>query len=240
MLTKRETLRAMGIEVWSLRSGMTPANLDLANSDAASAKPSTPSSKKPSASSLTPIEALKAQVAPTGEDSVEAAQGQRRSTGVENSADQAADQTAHPSGDKSVPSFRYAMLHYDSVGVCISLPQESEVPRRLCDDLARLMGGDIKAVKFQELKWPMLSNSGIDQSLGAARQVVTEKFRLLPQKVIVIGADVGHCFQPVQDLAHMTHGRFGAQAYFLIDSADALISSSETKRRLMMALLAWR
>ena len=138
-----------------------------------------------------------------------------------------------------LPEFMLALLHYETVGLCLSLGAESELPRRFCDDVARTMGGNIESLRFQLLKWPMLSTSGIDQSINAAREVVTQKFRQMPSKVLVFGDDVGDYYNPLRDLAPMSVGAVGAQTFLKVPSLKELLGSGSSKRELMLAMHHW-
>ena len=79
-------------------------------------------------------------------------------------------QTEEALAGAPLPKFLLALFHYETVCICLSLDGESELPRRFCDDVARTMGGNIESLRFQLLKWPMLSTPGIDQSIKAARK----------------------------------------------------------------------
>jgi len=138
-----------------------------------------------------------------------------------------------------LPEFMLALLHYETVGLCLSLGAESELPRRFCDDVARTMGGNIESLRYQLLKWPMLSTSGIDQSINAAREVVTQKFRQMPSKVLVFGDDVGDYYNPLRDLAPMSTGAVGAQTFLRVPSLTELLGSGSSKRELMLAMHHW-
>jgi hypothetical protein len=148
-------------------------------------------------------------------------------------------QTEEALAGTPLPEFILALFHYETVGICLSLGAESELPRRFCDDVARTMGGNIESLRFQLLKWPMLSTSGIDQSINAAREVVTQKFRQMPSKVLVFGDDVGDYYNPLRDLAPMSVGAVGAQAFLKVPSLKKLLESGSSKRELMLAMLYW-
>jgi len=141
---------------------------------------------------------------------------------------------------KKTPEFMLALFHYETIGICLSLRAESELPRRFCDDLARAMGGNIESVRYQLLKWPMLSTSGIDQSIKAAREVVTQKFRQMPSRVLVFGQDVGEYYNPLRDLAPMSVGAVGAQTFLMVPSLKDLLGSGSAKRELMLVMQHWR
>ena len=132
------------------------------------------------------------------------------------------------------------MLHYGSLGICLSLPEEVDLPRRFCDDIARVMTADIKALKFQIVEWPMLDTSGINQSIDAARQVVAQKFGALPAQVIVIGADVAEYFRPLEKVSDDAPVLVGRQSYLLVPSLKELLGSAKRKRHLMTLLANWR
>ena len=138
-----------------------------------------------------------------------------------------------------LPEFILALFHYKTVGICLSLGAESELPRRFCDDVARIMGGNIESLRYQLLKWPMLSTSGIDQSITAAREVVTQKFRQMPSKVLVFGDDVGDYYNPLRDLAPMSVGAVGAQTFLKVPSLKELLGSGSSKRELMLTMHHW-
>ena len=144
-----------------------------------------------------------------------------------------------------VPRFSLAFFHYGSIGLCLSLNnEETRVPRRLCDDLARVMNGNIEAVRFHRLDWPMLSTTGIDQSINAAREVVTQKFSTLPARVIVIGRDVADYYEPLANVqAHLPGDaggqKIGGQSVMLIPSLEEFMTSAQAKRDLLPALYQW-
>ena len=85
----------------------------------------------------------------------------------------------------------------------------------------------------------MLSTSGIDQSINAAREVVTQKFRQMPSRVLVFGDDVGDYYNPLRDLAAMSVGAVGAQAFLKVPALKELLESGSSKRELMLAMLHW-
>ncbi len=125
-------------------------------------------------------------------------------------------QMSIPEAEPAIPRFRFAMLHYGSVGFCLSLTEGAELPRRFCDDVARVMAADLQALKFQIVEWPMLDTSGIDQSIDAARQVITQKFGVLPPKVIVVGADVAEYFGPLEKVGDDAPVLVGGHSYLLV------------------------
>jgi len=149
-------------------------------------------------------------------------------------------QVGDAASGKEIPEFMLALFHYETIGICLSLRAESELPRRFCDDVARAMGGNIKSVRYQLLKWPMLSTSGIDQSINAAREVVTQKFRQMPSRVLVFGKDVGEYYNPMRDLSPMSVGTVGAQTFLMVPSLKDLLGSGSAKRELMLVMQHWR
>lgn len=210
MLSRQQYLKAMGIDVWSIRpapGGLAVVQPTLAQGDPDLAVPATyPSMRNASVKSAV--------------------------TGAIIPADRPTKQ--------EVPEFRLALLHYGSIGICLSLGKTAELPRRFCDDIAGIMGGELKAARFHQLQWPMLSSRDIDQSISAAREVVTQKFRVLPSRVIVFGEDVGEYFNPLRDLPVLTPGSIGSQSFLLIPSLGDLMGSSAAKRELMATLCQWR
>ena len=138
------------------------------------------------------------------------------------------------------PKFTLAFFHYQEVAVCVSVnDMNGAVPRRLCDDMARYVGVDVAAVRFQQLEWPMLSTSGIDQSKQAARQVVTQKFSQLPERVIVLGKEVAEYYGPLEKLDGLEPMKIGKQSILLISEPRSLMTSSTLKKSLMLALSSW-
>ena len=150
------------------------------------------------------------------------------------------DQVSIPDGEPAIPRFRLAMLHYGSVGFCLSLAEGAEFPRRFCDDVARAMAADLGALKLQIVEWPMLDTSGIDQSIDAARQVVAQKFGVLPAKVIVVGVDVAEYFVPLEKFRDDAPVLVGGQSYLLVPSLTELLKSADKKRHLMTLLAVWQ
>ncbi len=149
-------------------------------------------------------------------------------------------QTGDAARGKQIPEFMLALFHYETIGICLSLGAESELPRRFCDDVARAMGGNIESVRYQLLKWPMLTTSGIDQSIDAAREVVTQKFRQMPARVLVFGDDVGEYYNPLRDMAPMSVGAVGVQTFLKVGSLKDLLGSGYAKHELMLAMQRWR
>ena len=150
------------------------------------------------------------------------------------------DQVSIPDGEPAIPRFRLAMLHYGSVGFCLSLAEGAELPRRFCDDVARAMAADPRALKLQIVEWPMLDTSGIDQSIDAARQVVAQKFGVLPAKVIVVGVDVAEYFVPLEKFRDDAPVLVGKQSYLVVPSLIELLKSADKKRHLMILLANWQ
>ena len=118
--------------------------------------------------------------------------------------------------------------------------EDQDLMRALISANERAMGGNIESVRYQLLKWPMLSTSGIDQSINAAREVVTQKFRQMPSRVLVFGDDVGEYYNPLRDLAPMSVGAVGAQTFLKIPSLKDFLASGSSKRELMLAMHHWR
>jgi len=210
VLSRQQYLKAMGIDVWSIRQapcGLAVAQPILPQGDPDLAVPATYQSMRNASAKS----AVAGAIIP---------------------ADRPIEQ--------EVPEFRLALLHYGSIGICLSLGKTAELPRRFCDDIAGIMGGDLKAARFHQLDWPMLSSRDIDQSISAAREVVTQKFRVLPSRVVVFGEDVGEYFIPLRDLPVLTPGAIGSQSFLLIPSLGDLMGSSAAKRELMATLYQWR
>ena len=168
-------------------------------------------------------------------EEVQSDQNVIKATPVENNAE---TEPTPPSPESHVPRFRIAFLHYESVGFCLSLAPEADLPRRFCDDLARVLGGDVGAVRFQMLEWPMLNTSGIDQSEAAARQVVTQKFSQLPSRVVVLG-EVPAYFGPLENIEAEKPTNIGRQQYLQIPELADLMQSSIRKRQLLSILKSW-
>lgn len=139
----------------------------------------------------------------------------------------------------AVPNFRLGLYHYETVGLCLLLNDGADTPRRLCDDIARVMGGHVDGVGYQELCWPMLDTAGIDQTIGAAREVVTQKFSALPRRVLVFGRDVAEYFQPLAGVTPMQPTRVGNQEMLLVSDLQTFMSSAQDKRQLLRILHAW-
>lgn len=242
MLSKAEYLKAMGIEVWSLRSTMT-----FPTTPARNGRPPIPGIDQ-----IPEVAATKSQARVTSvqnnasqPDPSQLSPSQNKRPQQPSSQPPSQQQTAPPtekvaSVATDIPRFRLALLHYESVGLCLSLGDSKEFPRRFCDDLAKVMGGNVAGVRYHQLEWPMLSTSGIDQSISAARGVVTQKFKVLPNKVIVIGSDVGELFNPLLDMAPVTPHQVGSQSFLLIPALTELLASSTLKRELLVALNQWR
>ena len=218
-LTRSGYLKAMGIDVWTSRPTVAPQM--VAAVEAAIEPPNNAQNNAPSdaTNNLTGIP--------------------RQAAAKKVEADVEVQAGVAETG-KKIPEFMLALFHYETVGICLSLSAESELPRRFCDDVARAMGGNIESVRYQLLKWPMLSTSGIDQSINAAREVVTQKFRQMPARVLVFGDDVGEYYNPLRDLAPLSPGAVGVQTLLKVPSLKDLLDSGSAKRELMLAMHRWR
>lgn len=213
MLSTRQYLQAMGIDVWERRE-LRQRRPVLAGTPVAD---ESSTAQEPSRRTVNRI--------------TEPRETTRETTDVP-----AANSQPAP----AVPRFRLGLYHYDSVGLCIFLGEHDELPRRLCDDVARIMGGDVEKLRFQELKWPMLETAGIDQSEHAAREVVTQKFRTLPDNLLVFGAGIANYFHPISSLTHMTPARVGTQTMLLVNDLQVFMTSAQEKRNLLRILHQWR
>jgi hypothetical protein len=209
-LTRGGYLKAMGIDVWTTRPAVAPPL------EAAAELAIKPANRQTAVEKVRKLE--KAEIV-------------KPDTPV---------QVGDAASVKEIPEFMLALFHYETIGICLSLRAESELPRRFCDDLARAMGGNIKSVRYQLLKWPMLSTSGIDQSINAAREVVTQKFRQMPSRVLVFGSDVGEYYNPLRDLSPMSVGAVGAQTFLMVPSLKDFLGSGSAKRELMLVMQHWR
>lgn len=216
MLSKHEFLKAMGIEVWSTRQSLPAAAAPLPVATESR-------DERPPVHEIVARPVSDASIITTQADSTP-------SDGLQSS----------PSQSQPTPEFRLAMMHYGSLGMCLLLQTDASVPRRFCDDIARFAGADVSALKYQELQWPMLATSGIDQSLSAAREVVVQKFKLLPPKMILFGDEMGTYFPPVQSMQLLSSNQFGGQTFLLLPQAPELMASVAQKRALMLALDKWQ
>ena len=215
MLTQLEALKAMGIEVWVLRR----EEIVEEQSTSVLIEPD-PGARQNSLDALNFRKQFGAE------------------TKTSTNAPLLAEKAVFPNVSSS-PKFRFALLHYMTVGFCVSLSEVDEMPRRIFDDIARFMGADPKTMKQQIIEWPMLETSSIDQSLDAARQVVTQKFGLLPAKVIVMGYDLIPYFGPLEKALMETPVLVGSQSYLLIPSFSELKRSAQRKRELLVLLNGW-
>ena len=215
MLTQLEALKAMGIEVWALRH----EEIVEEESTSVSIAPN-PGARENSLDALSFRKQFNEE--------------RKISTNVLSLEKKSVSHNA-----SSSPQFRFALLHYVTVGFCVSLSEVEELRRRIFDDIARFMGADPKTMKQQIIEWPILKTSSIDQSLDSARQVVTQKFGLLPAKVIVIGSDVVPYFGPLEKALIETPVLVGDQSYLLIPSFSELMRSAQRKRELMALLNGW-
>ena len=222
MQTRQSYLKAMGIEVWRYR-----APGPLAVSEALPAPEARP--MRQSSQGIDRAAAVLKQGAPTleAQQSIEAAPVK--------------PSPARQTGSREpVPEFRLGLLRYEALGIVVSLERLEALPRRLCDDIARLLSGQNEAPRYQLLEWPMLDSSSIDQSLSAARQVVTQKFTQLPARVLVLGNGVGEYFGPLASLAEGEPADIGRQSFMLVSNLKGLKSSADHKRQLMHRLQRWQ
>lgn len=209
MLSKRQYLQAMGIDIWTRRAAQPVAEVTI---------PTLPDVEIEKPSRIRAV----------------------RQTQIRDEPGPLKDVFAE------TPNFRLALLHYGSVGLCCLMGVEKKgddkarFPRRLCDDIARAVGGNVDGVQYRELAWPMLDTPGIDQSIGPARDVVTQKIKSLPSRVLVMGAEVGRYFPPVEGITIMQTVRFGSQDFLMLPDTGQILAGTVNKRELMTVLLAWR
>ncbi len=131
---------------------------------------------------------------------------------------------------EDTPEFTLAFVHYGTVGLCLSLESgQTEIPRRFCDDLARSMGGNLEAARFQKLEWPMVKSPGIDQSIETAREVVAEKLDVLPPTVLMFGEDIKIYFAPLADHETGTIRKVQGRSIALFESSLQVMASATHK-----------
>ena len=143
-----------------------------------------------------------------------------------------------------IPHFRMGLIHYESsqnetIALCTLIPEGAAFPKRFADDLARVMGGNLEAARYQELNWPMLSSANIDQSIDAAREVVRRKFEVLGARVIVLGDTLNQYLPAMASIEPWQTGTLGRQSV-LVTPAFEELNTAEAKRRLLQALMAWQ
>ncbi len=221
MQTRQSYLKAMGIEVWTYRD---PG--PLAVSEVISA---------PGAQSSADRQGINAAAAVLQQAASVRGAGQTKEE-----TQTASMPDPQPGSPEPVPEFRLGLLRYEGLGIVVSLERQAELPRRLCDDIARMFLGQDEVPGYQLLEWPMLDNSSIDQSLSAARQVVTQKFSQLPARVLVLGEEVGTYFGPLAALSEGEPVSMGRQSFLLVSNLSALKSSADSKRQLMHCLQQWQ
>ena len=212
MPSRASYLKAMGIEVWTRRALVSP----MPNG------PDAPARLAPGAKQEPAPAAVETTVAP-----VPSIPASSSPTPVE---------TRVP----EVPRFRLGMLHYGDFSVCMLLAEKAEFPRRFSDDVARLMGADIAAARYQQLDWPMLDTQGIDQSVNAAREVVMRKFAVLARRVLVIGADIGDYYLPLAGFEPLAPRDVNRQSMLWVPGLDTVTASADSKQQFMHVLLGWR
>jgi hypothetical protein len=222
MQTRQSYLKAMGIEVWRYRA---PGPL------AVSEAPSAPG-PRPSQNAAAGIDAAAAVLKRTA--STPAVRQDKQAAPSRPSSAQQRDSR------EPVPEFRLGLLRYETLGIVVSLSPTGTVPRRLCDDIVRLLAGQHETPSYHLLEWPMLDSSSIDQSLSAARQVVTQKLTQLPSRVLVLGEGLGEYFGPLASLADGEAADIGRQNFMLVSNLEALKSSADQKRQLMHRLQRWQ
>lgn len=130
------------------------------------------------------------------------------------------------------PAFSLALLHYGSVGLCLSLEAGGKLPRRFCDDVARAGRGDVENARFQQLDWPMLKSTSIDQSIDVAREVVARKFLWLPDRIFVFGEDVCDYHQAIAAAKPGQVVRAEPKHYTLMGGVFEVMASADAKRLL--------
>ena len=230
VLTDRALLAEMGIEVWQLRSSVQP-----------------PAAQTPEHTGGIPNTAVNqdSNGRPVAyEDTSEATAPGRRPPGRRPPGRRPPDRRPpdlQPTDTRtSVPRFSLAFLHYGTFGMCVSMSTGQALPRRLCDDLARVMEADVGGLRYQQLDWPMVNSPAIDQSIDAAREVVTQKFSQLPARVLVLGSDLPAYFGPAGKFTPGEAVRIGRQSFYLVPDAVSLMNSAEDKRQLLIGLHRWR
>ena len=124
------------------------------------------------------------------------------------------------------------MLHYGSLGLCLSMAEGETLPRIFCDDVARAAGGDVEAVKYQQLDWPMVNSATMDQSIEVARQVVAGKLAQLPNHILFFGPDLPQYIEPLASTKLGETVQVGKAQCLLLANAADVMASGEEKRKL--------
>ena len=231
MLTRRQYLQTMGIEVWTLRG----ADYQFRPQFVPAAREQMP----PARAGAVSVPAGQPGAGPArahSPDALQAVPGPEKARRTPDTAPQS------PSPDGHVPPvFSLAFLHYGTVGFCLSLPDaRAALPRRFCDDLARALSAKPDNVSVRILNWPMLNSADIDQSTSAAIQVVTHKFSELPGTLLVFGDDIQEYYPALGQQAPGTGQEVAGQTVFLFGSPATIMSSAATKRAVWQTLSAHR
>lgn len=224
---QRRYLAAMGIDVWVHRGRLADLTQVMPDSPAAAA-PATSANQPPPAVHEKAVDEQATQKKAQGSPP-EAAP-----TAIEAQDLQPAPEASGQ--DVEVPSFSLALLHYGSLGLCLSMAEGEEVPKVFCDDLARAAGANVKAVKHQQLDWPMVNSNSMDQSIAVARQVVASKLVQLPSRILMLGQDLARWHEPLTGANPGDLVQAGDSLCLLLPSASEIMASADEKRRLWSLL----
>ena len=237
MRTKQQFLHAMGIDRWILRQDAPDVQQ---TEDLLEAEPATE-----------PAAELKTDPAPKGIasetiaseatasiDSPRAPKTNAKKSSVLAETDLKTTQQEAPMPPP--PRFTLALLQYEQLGLCLSLPpnnkgSDTKIPQRFCDDLARALGQNPETANCQLIEWPELDSPHIDQSMAVATDVVAHKFSALPSIVLVFGEVVKQYHPGLEALTPTDPVQIGTQRVYLYDEVSNIMHSADAKRALWHA-----
>ncbi len=234
MLTRREYLEAMGIDVWTRRTGQLTRPTAL--SKAALPEEILPKEVKEKAGAMVGAEGARQAMRRNQSVTSPATNADERKTvsvlPVAETGKQAPPNTAAP-----VPEFRFALLHYGLIGMCVALEKRAQLPRRFCDDIALALGIPLVDTKYQLLNWPMLESASFDQSRESAMSVVGQKFEMLPRTIIVFGQDVALYHPPLVSIRPPATLETNGQRLVFFPAVAEVMQSAELQRNLWATLV---
>ena len=237
MDVKRDYLRAMGIEIWSIRPPVPERVVAESVGQPSADHQQAPRTVLPAASpTAAQIVAPLRTGQPSGVGSSDHALSLdgSRNIGSRNIDGNIGGHT----GGAEKPVFSLVFLHYRTHGFCLWLNSaDSALSRKFCDDVARFIGADLTATKYQKLDWPMLNTPGVDQSLEVVQEVLAQKFSVLPKQIIVFGEEVCR-FHPGLVGTSLGETRIlGSQSVLLVPALKTLLDSGSQKRQLLQWLV---
>ncbi len=134
------------------------------------------------------------------------------------------------------PTFRFLFMHYGKLGICCSLPPTGQsVPpeiRRFSDDVSFAVQVGSVIPDIVELRWPLIASSAVEQPLSAARALVQQNLKKLPDCVILFGTAFAGYALDVEDIAIGACQQAMNRQILVVDDIQTYVGNAGQKKEL--------